>query len=102
MAAAVAAAVVLTPGCQTAKATKQAVYQEKSGTVITNTDTIEVKSFLGKINNGRYSDGHGMILSVTAAGPDQESIAILSGAVVDLAKIAAGKQPTNSPATNAP
>ena len=75
-------------GCQTATATKVS----KDGTQ----DSISVKSFLSTINNGAYSNGTGMTLSVSLATPDQQTIAILAGSVVDLAKTFAAKQPTNA------
>lgn len=83
-------------GCQTATVTKTS----KDGTQ----DSIEIKSFLGKINQGSYSNGTGMTLSVADAGPDQQSIAILAGAVADISKAAMfmARPPTNSITTNAP
>ena len=75
-------------GCQTATATKLG----KDGTQ----DTIAVKSFLSTISNGAYSNGTGMTLSVSLATPDQQTISILAGSVVDLAK-ALAKPPTNAP-----
>lgn len=84
MAAIVFAGVV---GCQSATATKTS----KDGTQ----DSIKVLSFLGSIEQGGYSNGSGMTLTVTKASPDQQSIAVLAGAVADIAKFAM----TNSPRT---
>ena len=83
-------------GCTTAKATKTS----KDGA----TDTIQVSAFLAKINQGAYSNGTGMTLSVTDASPDQQSIATLAGGVVELGKAALLLARTNSPttATNTP
>jgi hypothetical protein len=82
-------------GCQSATATKVS----KDGTQ----DSIKVLSFLGRINQGGYSNGTGMTLTVADASPDQQSIAILAGAVADLAKTAMLLGRTNVPATtNAP
>lgn len=82
-------------GCQSATATKTS----KDGTQ----DSIKVLSFLGRINQGGYSNGTGMTLTVTDASPDQQSIAILAGAVADVAKTAMLLSRTNVPATtNAP
>lgn len=82
-------------GCQSATATKVS----KDGTQ----DSIKVLSFLGRINQGGYSNGTGMTLTVTDASPDQQSIAILAGAVADVAKTAMLLGRTNVPATtNAP
>ncbi len=95
MAAIVFAGVII--GCQTATATKTS----KDGTQ----DTIKVSALLSTINQGAYSNGSGMTLSVQQATPDQQSIAILAGTVGELAKAAmafAVKAPTNSPSTNAP
>ena len=88
-------------GCASAVATKSS-----TGTNgVVTAESITVKSFLSTINNGSYSNGSGMTLSVSSATPDQQSIAILSGAVTDLGKSAMllAKSPTNtvSVATNA-
>jgi len=78
--------------CTTATATRTA-----SGV----TDSIKVSSFLSTINNGMYTNGSGMALSVSSATPDQQSIAILAGAVTDLGKSAMllSRPPTNTAAT---
>ena len=77
-------------GCTRATATHTAV----GGAV----DSITVKSLLSTINNGCYSNGAGMTLSVSSATPDQQSIAILAGTVGDIAKagMLLAAKPTNS------
>jgi hypothetical protein len=77
-------------GCTTATATKTS----KDG----STDSIKVQSFLSTIQNGSYSNGTGMALSVSSATPDQQSIAILAGTVGDIAKagMLLAAKPTNS------
>ena len=82
----------LLSSCTTATATRTA-----SGV----TDSIKVSSFLSTINNGMYTNGSGMALSVSSATPDQQSIAILAGAVTDLGKSAMllSRPPTNTAAT---
>lgn len=63
-------------------------------------ESVIVKGFLSSIRNGTYTNGSGISLTVSDASPDQQSIAILAGSVVELSKAAmvfATKQPTNSP-----
>ena len=92
-------------GCVSATASRTA----KDG----STDSIKVSSFLSTITNGKYgvtnSDGTSMALTTDASTPDQQSIAILAGAVTELGKGAmalAAKPVTNAAAvvvvTNAP
>ena len=80
-------------GCVSATATR---------TVNGVSESIKVSAFLSTIKNGNYTNGNGMTLSVTDASPDQQSIAILAGSVVELSKAAMfmAKQPTNAPAEN--
>lgn len=82
-------------GCQTAELTKTC----EDG----SQDHLVIKSFLSSIRDGSYSNGTGVALSVSAASPDQQSIAILAGGVIDLAKIAAAASLSNTnsvPVTN--
>lgn len=96
----ISAAALSLAGCQTAQVNKT----DKSG----NTTSLNVKSFLSTIKNGQFAAGDGggtnLWLGVTDAGPDQQSIAILAGGVVEMGKLFAGKSPTNSApiTTNAP
>jgi len=92
-------AVVALTGCVSATATKTS----KDGT----TESVQVKGFLTKISNGVYTNGSGTSLSVSDTTPDQQSIATLSGGIVELGKSAMllmGKAPTNSvnASTNSP
>jgi hypothetical protein len=66
-------------GCVSATATKT-----ENGV----TEAVKVSSFLSTIKNGNYTNGSGVSLSVTDSSPDQQSIAILAGAVADLGKTA--------------
>ena len=78
-------------GCTTAIATRT----NADGTK----DSIAVKSFLSSIQNGNYSNGTGMALSVSSATPDSQTILGLAGIVGDLGKagmLMASKQQTNS------
>lgn len=82
--------------CTTATATRTANGQS---------DSIIVKSFLSTIQDGSYSNGSGMTLSVSSATPDQKSIAILAGTVGDIAKagmLLAAKATNAPPASNPP
>lgn len=93
------AAAVAMSGCVSATATKTS----KDGT----TESVQVKGFLTKISNGVYTNGSGTSLSVSDTTPDQQSIATLSGGIVELGKSAMllmGKAPTNSvnASTNSP
>jgi hypothetical protein len=77
MALAVLAVLLCLCGCVSATATKT-----ENGV----TEAVKVSSFLSTIKNGVYTNGQGVSLSVTDSSPDQQSIAILSGALVDLVK----------------
>lgn len=71
----------------------------KSGT--NTTDKVRVRAFLENINNGTYGTSNGLYLSTTQTTPDQQSISILAGGVVELGKAGmalAAKAPTNTPA----
>lgn len=54
------------------------------------TASVQVKSFLSTIQNGKFSvtnaDGTAMSLSTDQSTPDQQSISILAGTVGDIAK----------------
>lgn len=71
--------------------------------------TIKVKGFLAKIDGGSYTttdrDGVVTTLTIQSASPDQQSIAVLAGAVTEMGKSAMlmSKPPTNtvSVSTNA-
>lgn len=96
----IAAIALVCVGCNFAKATKTTT----TSNGVTTTDSINVKSFLATLHNGAYSNGNGMVLTVTDATPDQASIATLSGGLVELGKAAlllAQKPATNAPGTNA-
>jgi hypothetical protein len=71
-------------GCVSSSAEKTTTYPD--GRVVK--DKIRAGAFLGDIHNGSYANGDGMTLTVTDATPDQQSISILAGAVVDIAKMA--------------
>jgi len=81
-------------GCVSATATRTS----KDG----STQSIKVTGFLENVAGGNYtatnSDGTSTTLSIANATPDQQSIAILAGAVSDLGKTAMllSKQPTNT------
>lgn len=77
-------------GCVSATATR-----EVNGT----RESVVVKGFLSSIKNGTYTNGSGISLTVSDASPDQQSIAILAGSVVELSKAAMfmSRPPTNSP-----
>ena len=93
-------ALFLLSGCMNATATRTTKNPDGS----TSTDSIKTTAFLENIQNGTYSNGAGMTLGVTSATPDQQSIAILSGAVVDLGKAAMlmARPLTNTVSTNSP
>lgn len=85
-------------GCTSATATRSVT----TAAGITTADSITVRSFLSSISNGVYgttnADGTCMSLSTSDATPDQQSIAILAGGLVDLGKVGLGmlsKAPTN-------
>jgi hypothetical protein len=95
-------ALLLLVGCVSATATRTG----KDG----STQSINVTGFLENVAGGTYtstnSDGTSTTLAVANATPDQQSIAILAGAVADLGKSAMllAKQPgtnTVSVSTNA-
>jgi hypothetical protein len=81
-------------GCVSATATRTG----KDG----STSSIKVTGFLENVAGGNYtttnSDGTATTLSIANATPDQQSIAILAGAVADIGKSAMllAKQPTNN------
>jgi hypothetical protein len=80
-------------GCVSATATKTS----KDG----SSDSIKVTGFLEKIS-GSYSNGAGMTLIAQDVSPDQQSIAVLAGGVVELGKAGlalAARGPTNSVTT---
>jgi len=83
---------LFTVGCVSATATRTA----KDGTQ----DSVKVSSFLNSIKNGTYTNGSGTTLSVTDSTPDQQSIALLAGGVIELSKLAifATRAPTNTAA----
>lgn len=76
-------------GCMTARTSRTNV----DGT----TDTLKVHAFLFKIGNGTYTSGNGLSVTVTDAAPDQQTISLLAGSVVELSKAAllASRPPTN-------
>lgn len=65
----------------------------RKGSGTNSTDTVRVRAFLETINNGTYGTSNGLYLSSTSATPDQQTIAILAGAVVELGKLAATNRP---------
>jgi hypothetical protein len=70
--------------------------------VTASKDSVKVSAFLMSIKQGQYGSGT-TTLTVSDATPDQQSIAVLAGAVADLGKTAmlmAAR--TNMPATNSP
>ena len=83
---------LLTVGCVSATATRTST----DGTQ----DSVKVSSFLNSIKNGTYTNGSGTTLSVTDSTPDQQSIALLAGGVIELSKLAifATRAPTNTAA----
>ena len=88
-------------GCVSATGTKTI----SSANGVTTTETIVVKGFLSTITDGTYSCSDGssntMTLATTSATPDQQSIAILAGGIVDLGKVGLGLL-TKNPFTNSP
>ena len=105
---AIAAAALV--GCAAAKVTKTTTTLDKDGKPVVVKDEVAVNSFLSSIKNGKYtstnSDGTSQTLSTDDTSPDQQSIAVLAGGVVDLGKEAMLllKHQTNAPTagTNAP
>jgi hypothetical protein len=76
------------------------VTASRTTTGTNTTDSISVRAFLETINQGTYGTSNGLYLTTTQTTPDQQSIAILAGAVVDLGKSGmalAATQQTNSP-----
>jgi hypothetical protein len=62
--------------------------------VTASKDSITVKAFLMSIKQGQYGSGT-TTLTVSDATPDQQSIAILAGAVTDMGKAAMLMASTN-------
>ena len=98
---AIAAAALV--GCAAAKVTKTTTTLDKDGKPVVVKDEVAVNSFLSSIKNGKYtstnSDGTSQTLSTDDTSPDQQSIAVLAGGVVDLGKEALLllKKQTNAP-----
>ena len=84
--------VALIAGCVSSTATR--TVQSTSGD--TTTDSVKVSAFLASLHNGAYSNGSGMTLTVTDATPDQQSIAILAGGVVEMGKMFMTAKGTNT------
>lgn len=86
----VVALAVLCGGCMTAKTSRT----NADGSV----DSLNVHAFLFKIGQGTYTSGNGLSMTVTDAAPDQQTISILAGSVVELSKVAvmASRAPTNT------
>lgn len=107
LAAALCVAVAIIAGCTSATGQKTVTING-----VTTTESIKVKSFFSTITDGKWSstngNGEGVTLSTTAATPDQQSLSIAVGGIVELAKavmVFAAKAPTNAPpvvTTNSP
>lgn len=82
-------------GCVFAQATRSVT----SAAGVTTSETIQVKAFLESIGEGQFSTTNGMTLSTTQTTPDQQSIAILSTVLGEVAK---GALLLAKPSTNLP
>jgi hypothetical protein len=91
-------AALVVSGCVSAVGTKK----HPDGSV----ESITVKGFLANVSGGNYvstnRDGTVTTLSIQNATPDQQSIAVLAGGVVDLAKLFMLARQTNNVGTNSP
>lgn len=90
------AALLLLCGCAHITGTRTVTGPDGKPQVLTVTSTRLL--WVSEGVQATITDDRGFTFTLTASrtSPDQESIAILSGAVVDLAKLAAKGGPTNS------